>query len=219
MSSRKALLGIIAALAMPVQSSAHAEDITFLCAAALESWMHDVIPEFQKTRGHNVKPTFEAINRITEFVRRGDPADLAIVSPQQWESLQNEGKLDSTTRVVIAKVAYGVFVKKGAVKPDINSVEAFKRTFFNARSIALFDPATGGPTALFGARLFDRLGMAAELTLLWQFRLARFGEECLTVRASLGRRPCEEIEDGLPDGRHARLWRRSTDSFFSVPLL
>ena len=95
--------------------------------------MHDGIPEFQKASGHNVKPTFEAINRITEFVRRGDPADLAIVSPQQWESLQNEGKLDSTTRVVIAKVAYGVFVKKGAVKPDINSVEAFKRTFFNAR--------------------------------------------------------------------------------------
>ena len=64
MGSRKALLGIIAALAMPVQSSAHAEDITFLCAAALESWMHDVIPEFQKASGHNVKPTFEAINRI-----------------------------------------------------------------------------------------------------------------------------------------------------------
>jgi hypothetical protein len=57
------------------------------------------------------------------------------------------------------------------------------------------------------------------LALLWQFGLARFGEECLTVGASLGRRPCEEIEDGLPDGRHARLWRRSADSFFSVPLL
>jgi hypothetical protein len=30
---------------------------------------------------------------------------------------------------------------------------------------------------------------------------------------------CEKIEDGLPDGRHARLWRRCADSFFSVPLL
>jgi hypothetical protein len=52
------------------------------------------------------------------------------------------------------------------------------------------------------------------LALLWQFRLAMFGEKFLTVGASLGRRPCEEIEDGLPDGRHARLWRRSPDSFF-----
>ena len=37
--------------------------------------------------------------------------------------------------------------------------------------------------------------------------------------ASQGWRAFEEVEDGLPDGRHARLWRRSPDSFFSVPLL
>ena len=58
-----------------------------------------------------------------------------------------------------------------------------------------------------------------QLALLWQIRFGGVGEEFLTVRASLGRRPCEEVEDGLPDGRHARLWRRSPDSFFSVPLL
>jgi hypothetical protein len=53
------------------------------------------------------------------------------------------------------------------------------------------------------------------LALLWQI----FGEEFLTVRALSGWRTCEEIEDGLPDGRHARLWRWSPASFFSVPLL
>ena len=49
----------------------------------------------------------------------------------------------------------------------------------------------------------------------WQF----LGEEFLTVRALPGWRACEKIEDGLPDCRHARLWRRSADSFFSVPRL
>ena len=39
------------------------------------------------------------------------------------------------------------------------------------------------------------------------------------MRALPGWRACEEIEDGLPDGRHARLWRWSSNSFFSVPLL
>ena len=57
------------------------------------------------------------------------------------------------------------------------------------------------------------------LALLWQFGFDGVGDEFLTVRASPGWRPCEEVEDGLPDGRHARLWRRSPDSFFSVPLL
>ena len=55
--------------------------------------------------------------------------------------------------------------------------------------------------------------------LLWQFRFDGFGEEFLTVGASPGWRPSKEVEDGLPDGRQAWLWRRSPDSFFSVPLL
>jgi len=58
-----------------------------------------------------------------------------------------------------------------------------------------------------------------KLALLWQFWLCGFCEEHLTVRASQGWRLFEEIEDRLPDGRHARLWRRSCDSFFSVSLL
>ena len=57
------------------------------------------------------------------------------------------------------------------------------------------------------------------LALLWQFGFDGVGEEFLAVGASPGWRPCEEVEDGLPDGRHARLWRRSPDFFFSVPLL
>ena len=44
-------------------------------------------------------------------------------------------------------------------------------------------------------------------------------EGFLTVRASLGWRRCEEVEDGLPDGRHARLWWWPPDSFFPAPLL
>ena len=38
------------------------------------------------------------------------------------------------------------------------------------------------------------------------------------MRASQGRRSCEELEDGLPDGRHARLRGRTCDSFFAVLL-
>ena len=61
----------------------------------------------------------------------------------------------------------------------------------------------------------DTIGLA----LLWQFRFAGVDEEFLTVWASRGWRPGEEVQDGLPNRRHARLWRWSPDSFFSVPLL
>ena len=39
------------------------------------------------------------------------------------------------------------------------------------------------------------------------------------MRTSWGRRLCEDVEYGLPYGRHGRLRWWSGDSFFSVPLL
>jgi molybdate transport system substrate-binding protein len=154
------------------QGAARAADITLLSAGALESWMHEVIPTFQKNSGHNVKPTFAVINAITERVRKGEAADLAIVSPQQWGDLQKEGKLDPAVRVVIAKVGYGVFVKTGSAAPNIDSSEAFKRAFLNARSIAVFDPSVIGPTAVYVTRLFDRLGISADLRPKFKYSLS-----------------------------------------------
>jgi molybdate transport system substrate-binding protein len=142
---------------------ARAVDITFLCAGALQTTAEELLPEFQKSTGHNVKVVFTSIGLITQRVRDGEVADLAIVSPRQWEDLKSAGKIDPAAQVVIAKVGAGVFVKGGAPKPDIGTVEAFKRTLLNAKSIALADPAAGGPVALYAPVLFERLGISAEL--------------------------------------------------------
>lgn len=61
--------------------------------------------------------------------------------------------------------------------------------------------------------------LAHLLALLWQFMAGRHCERLFTVGAAQRWRPGEEVEDGLPDGRHARFRRRSSDSFFSVPPL
>jgi molybdate transport system substrate-binding protein len=113
--------------------------------------------------GHTVKPTFAVINAITERVRKGDVADLAIVSPQQWEDLQKEGKLDPAIRSVVSKVGFGVFVKEGTTRPDISSAEALKRALLNARGVAVFVSGTVGPTPIYVTRLFDRLGISVDL--------------------------------------------------------
>ena len=48
-----------------------------------------------------------------------------------------------------------------------------------------------------------------QLALLWHFRLGDICKEHVTVRTLSGWRSCEEVEDRLPDSRHAWLWRRS----------
>jgi len=169
MSKRLAGLRAIATVALmaslltvATQISARAVDIEFLCATALKSAAGELIPTFERARGDKINATFAPISAIAERIRKGDAADLVIVSPRQWEALRKEGKLDPAVRVVIAKVGVGVFVKTGAAKPDIASVGAFKRALLNARSIAIGNPAIAAPGA-YAIRLFDRLGITAAL--------------------------------------------------------
>src|SRR5437868_2138627 len=147
-----------------MQSSAPAAEITFLCAGALETTVEELLPEFQKASGHSVKATFAAIGVIARRLRNGAMADLAIISPQQWEDVRKEGKVDATVQVLIANVGVGVYVKQVVAKLAISSVDAFKRALLNAKSIALADPAGGGPVGISATSLFERLGVIAALT-------------------------------------------------------
>jgi len=61
------------------------------------------------------------------------------------------------TRAELVRTGIGVEVRAGAPKPDISSVEAFKRTLLDARSIAYLKEGASG---LYLAGLLDRLGIA-----------------------------------------------------------
>ena len=58
---------------------------------------------------------------------------------------------------------------------------------------------------------------AANLALLWQIGIESLCETSFTLRTSQERRPCEEVENGLSDGRHAGLRWWPPGSFFSAP--
>ena len=153
-------LGLAGFLMIAVGNAA-ADEIEFLCAAALQPAMDELVPAFQKASGHTVNIRFANITVNTASVRSGEPADLVVVSPGQWAELAKEGKLDAATQVTIAKVGLGVFVKKGAAKPDIGSTKSFRNAFSTARAIAI-PMALHNPVGTYATRLFDKLGVTAE---------------------------------------------------------
>src|SRR6266481_4289962 len=98
-------IALLASILTAASENSRAADITFLCAAALEPAMKELIPEFQKASGHNVKVSYATIVVNADLIRKGDAADLAIVSPTQWDTLQKEGKLSpGSSQAVFAKV-------------------------------------------------------------------------------------------------------------------
>jgi molybdate transport system substrate-binding protein len=122
-----------------------------------------LLPDFEKSSKDTVTIEYGPAGSITSRVQRGEPADVAIVTASQLEDLERQGKIAGGSRVNIAGIAIGVAVRKDASKPDISTVEAFKRALLSSRAIGYRDPATGSTSGIYTARMIDRLGIAQDL--------------------------------------------------------
>ena len=113
-------------------STVGAAEISFLCTDALAPSMRELVPEFEKASGHHVQTTVANAGTIAARLQSGQLADLGIVLPPAWDRLRQDGRIDPAVRIVLGKVGLGAFVRRGADRPDIGTVDAFKRTILNA---------------------------------------------------------------------------------------
>ena len=148
---------------LSVGTMASAAEIKVLSALALQSSFNGLLPEFEKSSGHKVTTVYGPAGALVARVQKGEDVDVAIVLGPQIANLLKEGKIVEGSRVDIAKVGISVFMRKGAAKPDVSSVDALKRSVLAAKSVAYVDPATGGASGIYMAKLFDELGLAAEM--------------------------------------------------------
>jgi molybdate transport system substrate-binding protein len=154
---------VLALFDITAGNTARAAEIKLLSASALHPVIDALIPDFEKSSGHKVTVAYGTAGAVTDRVQKGEAADIVVSSVPMIERIQAQGKVVAGDRVIIAKVGVGVFVRKGAVKPDISSTDAFKRSLLAARSIAYPDPAGGGASGIYVASLLERLGIAAEM--------------------------------------------------------
>ena len=157
LASALALFGITAG------STASAVEIRLLSASALHPAIDALIPDYEKSSGHKVTVGYGTAGAVADRVQKGEAADIVISAGPVIDQLQAQGKVVADSRVTIAKVGVGVFVRKGAAKPDISSADAFKRSMLAARSIAYPDPAGGGASGIYVASLLEQLGIAVEM--------------------------------------------------------
>ncbi len=160
-----------------VSAAAQAADIKVLAGSGVQPVMAELVPKFEASSGHKVTFDWGTVGGMAERVRQGEAADVVIAAGPQIEALEKVGKVVAGSRTDLAKAGVGVFVRKGAAKPDIGSVDAFKRAMLAAKSIGWNDPAAGAPVSIYMLVLFERLGIAAEMkdrTVTFKQRSERF---------------------------------------------
>jgi molybdate transport system substrate-binding protein len=162
-SSRIALAAFAVIAVMRGGGAADAADIRVLSSGSLKGALSRLALDFQNSSGHAATIEYGPAGAIVGRIQKDDAADVVIVSRSQLEKLARNGKVLPGSLVDIAAIALGVAVRKGAPKPDISTVEAFRRTLLAARSIGYRDPATGSTSGTYTAGLLERLGLTAEL--------------------------------------------------------
>jgi molybdate transport system substrate-binding protein len=141
---------------------ADAAEIKVLCAIALQQLMENLGPKFERATGHRITMTIAPLGQALKRLQDGETYDLAILPQRGIDELAKDGKV-VTTATVVAITRIGVAVRKGAPKPDISSLEAFKRSMLAAKSITHGNPAYGGISGIHVTKVLERLGIAEQM--------------------------------------------------------
>jgi molybdate transport system substrate-binding protein len=142
---------------------ANATEVRFFHPGVTTGFVKTLVPQFENSSGHKVTTAAGTGGALTSRVRKGETADLVIVTTEQVEQLIAERKIVLGTQAAVASVGMGMGVRKGVAKPDISSVDALKRALLAATSIGYPDPAGGAPSGIHAAKMIAGLGLADEL--------------------------------------------------------
>ncbi len=142
-----------------MSAPASAAEIKVLTAGAFKPVVVELVPSFEKATGHKVVLDNDTAGALMKRVEGGEAFDVLATAPGGLTELAKKGKVANEPPVVLAKVGIGVAVKQGAPKPDISTTEAFKQELLKARKVAMIDPAAGGSSGIYLAKLFDQWGI------------------------------------------------------------
>jgi molybdate transport system substrate-binding protein len=92
----------------------------------------------------------------------GARPDVVILSREGLSELMAAGRILSGTDVDLARVPIGASVRAGQAKPDLGTVDAFKRTLLQARSVAVPSSTSG---IFLMNDVFPRLGLVEKLSV------------------------------------------------------
>ncbi len=131
--------------------------ISLMSTLGVQGVLQEVLPGIKAALGCRVVPRFGPTNAQLARIRQGETADLAILTNAGIEEMTAAGVLRPGSRVDIARSFVGLAIRPGAPRPDIGSVEAFKRTLLEAKSICY---SGAGASGVYFAGLIERLGIA-----------------------------------------------------------
>lgn len=155
-----AMVGLTLALMGGASPVARAAEVKLFSLPGMMTVLEDLGPKFEAISGHKLVVAFEVNLPMMRRIDAGDRYDAVVTGISDFDNLIIRGKLAADSRVGLGRVGIGVWIRPGVPKPDISTVDAFKRMLLEAKSISYTKESAAG---LYMASLMERLGIADEM--------------------------------------------------------
>ena len=140
------------AIAMPV----NAAEIKIISTPAASTALRMAARDFERATGHKVIIEFSNIATTRKRIAAGEDFDMAVVSPKAIDDLTQQGKVAAGASLNMGRTGLALVGHKGSARPDIGTVESFKRTLLDARLVAY---SATGESGIGFLKVLDKLGI------------------------------------------------------------
>lgn len=154
-----------------------------------------LVPQFERTTGIHVatgsgSSQGKGPQTIAAQLARGAAADVVILSREGLNELIAARWIAAGTDVDLARTPIGLAVRAGTPKPDVRSVDDFKRVVLKARAVAVPSSTSG---IFLIEEIFPRLGIAGRVNVTATPRGSGAAAMVATGEADIGLLPVSEI--------------------------
>lgn len=161
MTLRALILAVlVAAGLLHMSAGGRAAEIRVLSAVAVRAPINAVIPDFERKSGHKVNISFEVNPKVKQQIEAGEFFDVALINPEMIVELTTKGIIAAGSQRKLGRIGMGVGIKAGAPRPDLSTVDAFKRSLLAAKSIAY---ASEGSSGIYFVELLKKLGIHEQM--------------------------------------------------------
>jgi molybdate transport system substrate-binding protein len=154
-----ALSALSIGLSLLMTQTTQAAEVKAFVTGAARAAYETITQQFERDTGHKLVTHFDLPPALVRKIDAGEPYDVIILS-YDVEALIKQGKVVADSRTVFGRVGVGVAVRQGSPKPDFSTVEAFKQSLLNAKTIATSGEGSSGR---YVASLIERLGIAEQV--------------------------------------------------------
>lgn len=142
-------------LVMSPIADLHAAELKILAGGSMTGPLNELAPPFERATGHKLNIHFDSTPNLIKLATSA-PFDLGVVPVDVFKNAEAKARFAPGPTLDIARVGYGIAVRAGALRPDVSTPDALKKTLLDAQSVAYLPASAAGA---YVTSVFERLGI------------------------------------------------------------